>query len=373
MKKRLLAMLLVLLLVFSMATLAACGEKKETQVADETETVEKEAETEVEEEEEETVTEEMLANSLPKEYMREKVAAGQEVTIAFCTPSLSSDLMVAMDNGMREQFGAEGFNYISSAFNADSAKLIEQLENYVTMGCSAIITLIFDNGMADTAAKVTDAGIFLILWSFNPEFPVSMAMISDESSLGAVAADMALTWVEQQYPDAGAGEVKAALLGCEMNQTYIERFDGIRDELATNDKVEIVYYDSDDSMEVNIGFDFAEAALTYDPEIRLFISMTSSEATGINNYVVSKFSGEELLEFAAFGTDNDSASRELIDTAGAGGESILRGLVGSGTDNPADYVVKYILGLIDGEYEEGCVVHTPQYSYDCVGFNYDER
>ena len=370
MKKRLIAIILAMLMVFSLASLAACGDAKEktkNETKENIEVVEKEENTE------ETVTAEMLANSLPKEYMREKVAAGQEVTIAFCTPSLSSDLMVLMDNGMREQFGAEGFNYISSAFNADSAKLIEQLENYVTMGCSAIITLIFDNGMADTAAKVTDAGIFLILWSFNPEFPVSMAMISDETSLGHVAADMALTWVEQQYPDAGAGEVKTALLGSDMNQTYIQRFDGIREELETNEKIDIIYYDSDEAMEVNVGFDFAESALTYNPGIRLFITMTSSQAMGVSNYVVSKFSSDELPGFAAFGTDNDATSRELIDLAGSGGDSILRGLVGSGTDNPADYVVKYILGLIDGEYEEGSVVHTPQYSYDCVGFNYDER
>lgn len=370
MKKRLTAIILVLVMLFALVAMTACSEKKETVDEPDNKTPVVEQEQEVEET---GVTAEMLANSLPKEYMREKVEAGQEVTIAFCTPSLSSDLMAAMDKGMREQFEAEGFNYISSAFDADSAKLIQQLENYVTMGCSAIITLIFDNGMADTAAKVTDAGIFLILWSFNPEFPVSMAMISDETSLGHVAADMALTWVEQEYPNAGAGEVKTAILSCETNQTYIQRFDGIKERLAENEKINVVYYDADEQMEVNVGFDFAEAALTYDPEIRIFITMTSSESMGVNNYVVSKFASDELHGFATFGTDNDSTSRELIDLAASGGDSILRGLVGSGTDNPADYVVKYILGLIDGEYEEGSVVHTPQYSYDAVGFNYDER
>lgn len=376
--KKFLSALLAVLMVLSAAALTACGQSESetpennssdavTPSADDTETT-------LPDDSGGEIDHETLNSSLPKEYMREKVAAGMEVTIALCAPSLASDLMIMMDRGMKEQFEAQGFNYVSSSFDADTTKLIEQLENYTTMGVSLIMTMIFDNAMADIAADIMDAGIYLVLWSFAPQFPVSMAMFSDEYTLGGLAADMASYWVGQQYPDAGEGEVHMAMLTSEMNQTYITRFNGVRDGVAEDSRIALVFEDADEFMTIDTGYNFAQSAMTYDSGIRLFISMTASQSMGINNYVVGQgYSSEQLKEFAAFGTDNDSSSREMIDQAKAGGDSILRGLVSSGTDDPSDYICDYLFDLIDGVLEEGSIMAIPQYSYDAVGFDYDER
>jgi len=381
--KKALAIILALCMILSFAALAACDSgSTNTDTQNETNTnTDTDTNTQTNDntqpdnnqpstpEPDETID---LANSLPKEYLREKAEAGMEPTIALCAPALNTDLMIMMDEGFANRFGELGFNYVSSSFNADSAQLIQQLENYDTMKVSMIITLIFDDGVKDMVDQVMADGIYVCVWSFIPSFPVSLAMVVDEYTFGQLAGHMASFWVDEQYPDAGDGEVKAALLTQEMNQTYIIRFDGVRDALAENSKIDVVYTDSNPDMSTPTGYDFAEAALTYDSSIRLFVGFTASQAVGMSQYITAQIPSDKWIEFAAFGTDNSQVGRDMIDQS-VGGESIVRGLAGQGTDNPADYMVDYMLDLIDGKVEEGSVVYAPIYTYDTVGFNYDER
>lgn len=373
--KRILSILLVMLMLFSLTALMACGGEEDadpgttapgTSVPGTTDPGPAEPD-------DGEVTEEMLKSSKPNEYMREKAAAGMAPTIAFAAPTLASDVMIAMDTGFKRQFEAAGFGYTSLAFDADTTKLVEQMENYGTMGVSIIIAVLFDAGASDIIATLAEMGTSTISWAYTPEFPVAMAIVTNENRLGELAAEMALAWVASRHPGAADGEIHAALLKNDMNTTYIVRFEKVKETLEAGG-VSVTFEESNKSMAVDTGYTFAESALLSDPAIRVFVAMTSSEVTGINNYITSlDYSDEELRGYGAFSCDNDNVFRQIIDDAGAGGRSVARGLVSSGSDDPSDFVCQSVFDLIDGKIVPGTIVNAPLYSYNSVGFDYDER
>ena len=63
------------------------------------------------------------------------------------------------------------------------------------------------------------------------------------------------------------------------------------------------------------GYTFAEEALIYNPDIRLFIGYTEGVAMGISNYICGR--GDlDPSEYAAFGAGYAEAAAVMIDQAG---------------------------------------------------------
>lgn len=370
--RRILSVFLALALVFSLFALIGCENEEADPSASPTQaqTQNPDPSTDPDPGTDGGPTQEELESSLPNEYIKEKVEAGMKPTVAFCTPSLSSELMVALDAGMKESLEANGFSYVSSSFNADSALQLQQCENYIEMGVCALISLVFDAGFQDMANKIMDSGIYLIYWSSIPTYPITLSLYANVLELGAAVGKMADAWVEQQYPDAGPGEIKAAIFRNNMNEQFLARSQATEDALLVNEKVDIAYYYERAEMTVSDGYNFAEEALTYDSDIRVFLCLTSGAAMGVSNYLET-LGITNLVDYACFAGDADPTAKGIIDQVKANPSSgVLRGYATSGGENVYDFPLESLYKLFYGEIEPGSVAYEPVYTYDAIGFDY---
>lgn len=382
--KKLLLIIMVLCMLFALGAMIGCqSEQAETPAGTETpaagtETPAAGTETPAAGTEappaEEVIDQATLEASLPNEYIQEKLAAGMEVTFAFCTPSLSSELMVQLDTGLKAAFEGEGITYISSAFNADSAVQIQQMENYVTMGVAAIMTIVFDEGFMDTANMVMDAGIHLIYWSSLPSYPISLSLASDHALLGQKVGDLVSAWVDIQYPNAGPGEVHAACFNNDSNTTMIMRNEAAEAAALANPKIDLVHKitTAPTDTTIDVGFRLAEEALTYDPTIKVFWCQNTGLMIGVCNYLESQ-NISDFSEYGCFGGDANPTAAEMIDAAKADpSANAMRGYVTTGLANVWEWPFTNILKLMYGEIEPGSVAPDPVWTYDSIGMDYNQ-
>ncbi len=358
--KKFLAIVLALVMIFSLASLTACGDKEEKITPENTENTEN-TDVEVPEETEEEKME-RLTSSKPNEYVAEKLEAGMEVTVALLAVEFGASAMQELDKGFREGFEAAGYSYTSSAFNLDTAVQISSIENYVTMGVALIITMSFDDSVIDTVHQAMEAGTYMAMWGSEVSYEVSVSTRRDSAAFGKVVGDMLNAWAEYAHPDE---VVKAALLDNISNPAYIMTVDGIKQAVEEGGVVEIVYEAQAESMDTESGFSFAENAYTSDSGIQMFIGMTFAQALGMNNFVISK-NVANIDDYGVFAYDKDELAPELLADEG----SAFRGYASVGGENQYSFMLGLCLELLNGELEPGTVVTENLWAKTDFGYEY---
>ena len=310
-----------------------------------------------------------LEAAAPCEYIVEKLAAGLEPLIASSFVSLKSDFMVTMNEGMESAFTEAGFSYASATSEETINIQLEHIENYVTMGASILCIYPNDADMVGNAAVDAMAeGCYVVVnGRVDPSYGVTLVSQQDHALLGQAMGDMVLNWVDVQYGEDYDGLVKGAVFYNLNIPDFRLRYENFMPMLEADPRVEIVYENHGPVMGADAAFTATEEALTYDPEICFVICTTSSGALGVSNYIVSQ-TFDDPLDYAAFGTDSTEMALDMVDEALAGGNSVLRGVVFTGTFNPADSMTEPVFRLLRGELEPGSVYLDPITTYNSFGF-----
>ena len=360
--KKVLSIMLSVLLLFSLFALTACGEKtaEESGSTNSTNTSQDSGTTP------EPVID--LENSKPNEYVPEKLAAGMEVLIAFCPPELGSTTMVDLEAGFRNGFESAGYTFTTTAFNLDTSQQISAIENFVTMGAAEIITMAFDPSVADVCAMAIESGTYVACWGGAPSFEgFSLATSRDFEAIGGVIADMMIAWADEVYP---GQVVKTALLLEIANETHVMQSNAVQAGLEASDNIDIVYTSEVPDPTVDSGFNFAQEALTTNPDTRLFLGFNFGQALGMNNYICA-MANVNLDEFGVFSQDMDSSANELLETSANGG-GCFRGYASSGMEDMSAYMLELSLQLLNREIEGGTKME-PLWVKTNFSYQYDER
>ena len=166
-----------------------------------------------------------LPGSATEEQLNDVAArleAGEEVLVGYAVNTLSTPaLKQTIDNvqGFLEDMGC---TVSVVACEGDTALMINHIENFIEMQADLIIVApIGQDAMKDSLLKAEAAGIPVI---FNGQYPAYADQVSgggatDYPELGVQTAKSAPAWIDQQYPDAGGGEVHVAVMG--FNNTYV--------------------------------------------------------------------------------------------------------------------------------------------------------
>lgn len=313
-----------------------------------------------------------LESSLPKENIPQKLAAGVDVTFAFLCVNLQSVSIKSMSDGMEKICESYGINYEVQEMYMDIATQLDCIENFLTMEVSMIVTFCIDeNAMADAAAKVMNSGTALVILDGTPSFDLSLNICTSPYDVGYQEGKMISAWVDQTYPDAGEGEVKAALMNNAIIPDFVRQNEGLMAALSEDSRINIVYEVAGTAHTIDEGYTFAEDAMTSDPEIVLFMTKTGSQGIGVNNYLQS--AGKASDSVAVFSADCDEEGRSMVDASADSSASVLRGEIGYGTYERQEGVMDLIIQLVKGELEEGHVTGEGIYCYNSFGYVYDER
>ena len=294
-------------------------------------------------------------------------------SIIWCSATWDEEFLVQMGDSVEKLWHENGGTLERVGSDGDLATQISQIENAIVMGYDQIIVGGPDNqSLENVVGEAMDAGIQVIVFGQSEVgYPVSGTCNTSGLNVGTAQGNMALAWVDSRYPDAPAGSVKAALTTYDGNSESKNRTQGMENTVFADERVENVYT-QDTVMTVDAGYTFASEALTYDPDIRLFMCFTNGCAIGISNYVISEYgdAGEfDVTQWAAFGGDRSDAALEMIDQAKENGDSIVRGIIYNGDPEESGrgvFTVSY--ALLTGEHEEPYYFLDPEHTYNSFGF-----
>lgn len=315
-----------------------------------------------------TIDEATLEASKPNEYIKEKLDAGMEVQVAFIPIEFGSSTFIIMDDGFREGFEGLGMTYMSSAYEMDTAKHMDLVENYIQMGVAMIISICLDDSLTDLAAKAIESGTYFCVRKSLVSYPTSFNAASDPYVFGGKIADMMLAWVDYKHPNAGEREVKLACVTNEVAQVFIVQHAGIVDRLNEDGRINLCYTSSEVNLTTDTGYTFAEAAYMYDPEITMYMACSFSQAIGVSNYLLT-LQGVDFDNIAVFATDVDEGAAETVNDP----SNLVRGFASEGGEYPHEFLFEQCVKLLFGELEPGQTVTEPAVIKTSFGYELDER
>lgn len=317
---------------------------------------------------------EELPGSATEEQLNEVAArleAGEEVLVGYAVNTLANPaLKQTIDNvqGFLEDMGC---TVSVVACEGDTALMINHIENFIEMQVDLIIVAPIDqDAMKDSLLKAEAAGIPVI---FNGQYPayadeVSGGGATDYPELGVQTAQSALAWIDQQYPDAGDGEIHVAILG--FNNTYIfkQTYDNMLSTIEADPRI-TVSYTATEHNSIDSGFNAAAEAMTMDPEIRVFLCYQDSPGIGVANYLMSQ-SSLNMDEFGVFCGSYSETSAEMVDDPFNPMRSILYyGIYGNEKETIMGYDIFFAAREVLLGHQKQCWLIMDMWSYDSFGYD----
>ncbi len=216
--------LLVLFILLGLA-LVACGGAEE---AAPTEAPAEEAAPTEAPAEEEPVAEEEMEEEAPA-----------SVTIGYGAPELSGGQGVIM-SGLVNAAEAKGWEVITANANFDSEAQANQIDNFISLGVDAIVTVPVDSqAICSSVQRAKDAGILFFTIDRAPiGCEIDMTVQSDNYLAGQQAAEQLVVLLEDRY---GSAQGKVLELQGDLGQNVAQlRGGGFNDVLADYPDIEII-------------------------------------------------------------------------------------------------------------------------------------
>ncbi|MGI5970686.1 MAG: sugar ABC transporter substrate-binding protein [Oscillospiraceae bacterium] len=297
-----------------------------------------------------------LKNTKPGEYIKEKLAAGMQVDVAFCALNDNFFVKQQLSDPLKQVLEAEGFTYTHYvAQDGNVLEQINQLENLVEMGVACIVIQCGDpTNLQDQVKAAQDAGTIVVIYGIEVPYDVIMTM-TNVGEVGRQMAAMGSGWIDQYYPDAGEGDIHTAVFGAQNIPPVVELCNGIIEGVDADPRMLRSITNLNDLTEPEECYNATQDALMVDPDLQLFICFQMSGCLGINNYLMAQ-AGLDPWKYAIFGSSDDDTTQQLLDDAAAG-KGCFRGTIQAG-EYPAATLQKVTLKALYGE------IKTPYKEYD---------
>ncbi|MHA7774716.1 sugar ABC transporter substrate-binding protein [Roseibium sp. M-1] len=261
----------------------------------------------------------------------------EEPKICVSTFDLTNPYWVNLVNGAKERAAEVGAELVVNDPANDNTKQIAALENFITIGCKAIIVASLDP--ASTEGVLTDArnaGVKVIAQSM--ETPVADIWASaDEYDMGYTIGVEAGKWIAEKL----GGEANVLVLNNDRIPQMIARKEGIVagiKENAPNAKVVA------DQAAINTAEAMAvtESVLQANPDLNVIVSINDASALGALAAVES--AGTDTTNMFIGGVDATPEAREKIES-----DTAFRASVDNVPYENGILDVDFAMKLINGE------------------------
>ena len=304
-------------------------------------------------------TESAAADTSASVEKAETVAAGTEnasgLKIGVTVQSLSNQVWAGACSTMQEKAKADGNELTYMACDDNSAKQIEQIENYISSGCNVIMVHPSDPNAIETVCKTAqDAGIRVMCWDNEME-NTDLNWVINNEDLGYMIGEQAAEFINNKFD---GGNCEVAVLDYPQTAILLERENGILkalEEKAPNAKVVA----QQPALDANAGLTATETILQANPAVKVVCAIGGGGAVGANE--AFKAAGEITDDIGVFAAD---ATEEEL-TAMKAGEANRMSVMITGTPVAIGERVYNMLkamgseagftdaDLIDGESKDG--------------------
>lgn len=324
MKKKVLSVLLSM--VMAAALLAGCGNNQTTEKTGESTA----AEAQNASEQAAKTTEELT------EQLGEEAAGIEDVKIGFLAPTLQTEFFITIDNGLKEECSAKGWDYVAVSFDNDSASAVSSIENMVTSQCDVIIAMISDTSCDDALRTAQEEGVKIMECGVQTAV-YDVCLNTDQYMIGVEIGEMASDWINAQL----AGDGQVVVYTTYQNEDMQNRGQGIQDAIKDNapdaNILEVVDIGKD---VVGAGTSTTENMLQKYPELNTIVCY--GDAAAVEAMEAVKAAGLSSENFGIFACDGTEQA-----LSGIANGDVMRGTVMFAAIAPA--MIEYSERVLAGE------------------------
>lgn len=251
----------------------------------------------------------------------ESGARDSGLKIGVTVQSLNNQVWAGACSTMQNLAKANGNELTYMSCDDNSAKQIEQIENYISSGCDVIMVNPSDpNAIENVCASARESGIKVMCWDNEME-NTDLNWIIDNEKLGYMIGEQASLFINEKYAD---GVCEVAVLDYPQTQILLERENGILkalEEKAPNAKVVA----QQPAIDANEGLAAMETILQASPDAKIVCCIGGGGAVGANE--AFKAAGEITDDIGIFAAD--ATNEEL--SAMVNGEANRMSVIITGT------------------------------------------
>lgn len=232
---------------------------------------------------------------------------------------------------LEEILNDEGYDVTIVGCEENSAKQIEQIENFITSDCDLIMVHPNDaDAVEEVCGRALDAGIKVMCWD-NEMKNTTANWVLDNTELGKEIGKTAAAFINEHFTSDNKAEV--CVIGKPDTQVLLERQNGIEAGLKENceDNYEIVA--TIDGVVNNEVQSKAESVLQAHPDCKVWVGVGAGAMIGSNTALLAKYGGAGKIP-EDVGVITTDVTSEQLDALQAGDEAVraIVGFEGSNTD-----------------------------------------
>jgi ribose transport system substrate-binding protein len=252
------------------------------------------------------------------------------VDLAYCVPDTTNPFVGWLTVSVQKLAENDGYNLqIADAAN-NSAKQIEQVENFIAMKVKAMILMPVDpNNVQDVIRRAQAQGIKVMVAGTDTGVQDFMMNI-DQYACGQSIADLGIEWILKTFtPDgnpeslpSGTAKLKVIVIKDTETIDAKNRSDGIVDRLEEFGKLNVVIA-AGETMVMTQAMTIMENTWQQNNDAVAVLTYNANAAVGVNEYIM----GQVRVDKARFGifTGDWSEEFQTLMDASVKNESVVRG------------------------------------------------
>lgn len=241
----------------------------------------------------------------------------------------------------------EGYDATIVGCEENSAKQIEQIENFITSGCDLIMVHPNDaDAVEEVCGRALDEGIKVMCWD-NPMENTTANWVLDNTELGKEIGKTAAAFINEHYTADNKAQV--CVIGKPDTQVLLERQNGIEAGLKENCKDNYEIVATIDGVVNNEVQSKAETVLQANPDCKVWVGVGAGAMIGSNTALLAKYGGAGKIPEDC-GVITTDVTSEQLNSLEAGDEAVraIVGFEGSNTDT-AQACFEMFKRILDGE------------------------
>ena len=241
----------------------------------------------------------------------------------------------------------EGYDATIVGCEENSAKQIEQIENFITSGCDLIMVHPNDaDAVEEVCGRALDEGIKVMCWD-NPMENTTANWVLDNTELGKEIGKTAAAFINEHYTADNKAQV--CVMGKPDTQVLLERQNGIEAGLKENCKDNYEIVATIDGVVNNEVQSKAESVLQANPDCKVWVGVGAGAMIGSNTALLAKYGGAGKIPEDC-GVITTDVTSDQLNSLEAGDEAVraIVGFEGSNTDT-AKACFEMFKRILDGE------------------------
>lgn len=219
--------------------------------------------------------------------------------IGLAVQTLGNQVWAQQMDAIQKKAEADGNSVTVLEANENANTQIDQIENFITSGCDAIVINPVDpDAIEEVCKKAREAGIKVVAWDEEME-NTDINWIIKNYDLGTAIGEGAAKFIKEKFGDK---KVEVAVLGYPQTPILLERENGILDkikELAPNAKVVA----NQPAINPTEGLDAMETILQANPDVKVVCCIGGGGAAGANEAFKGKYGSDIPEDVGIFSTD----------------------------------------------------------------------